>query len=35
MTLRVLFILMLCAGLPLMARAGDLPTPENGPVLRI
>jgi phosphate transport system substrate-binding protein len=35
MTLRVLFILILCAGLPLAARAGDLPTPETGPALRI
>ncbi|MHC8327771.1 substrate-binding domain-containing protein [Pseudomonas sp. LB1P83] len=35
MTLRVLFLLMLCACLPLTASAGDLPTPENGPVLRI
>jgi len=35
MTLRVLFMLMLCAGLPLTASAGNLPTPENGPVLRI
>jgi phosphate transport system substrate-binding protein len=35
MTLRVLFLLMLCAWQPLMASAGDLPTPENGPVLRI
>ncbi|MHC8395675.1 substrate-binding domain-containing protein [Pseudomonas sp. LB3P93] len=35
MTLRMLFLLMLCAFLPLTASAGDLPTPENGPVLRI
>lgn len=35
MTLRVLFLLMLCAWLPLTASAGALPTPETGPVLRI
>jgi phosphate transport system substrate-binding protein len=35
MTLRVLFLLMLCTFLPLAASAGDLPTSENGPVLRI
>ncbi|RON38465.1 substrate-binding domain-containing protein [Pseudomonas brassicacearum] len=35
MTLRVLFLLMLCAWLPQTASAGDLPTPEAGPVLRI
>lgn len=35
MTLRILFLLMLCAGVPLTASAGDLPTPERGPVLRI
>ncbi|WP_347911675.1 phosphate ABC transporter substrate-binding/OmpA family protein [Pseudomonas grandcourensis] len=35
MMLRVLFLLMLCTGLPQAASAGDLPTPENGPVLRI
>ena len=35
MTLRVFFLLMLCAGLPITARAGDLPTPKQGPVLRI
>ncbi|AWM91501.1 hypothetical protein DJ564_12050 [Pseudomonas sp. 31-12] len=35
MTLRISFLLMLCACLPLTASAGDLPTPENGPVLRI
>jgi phosphate transport system substrate-binding protein len=35
MTLRVLFLLMLCAWLPLTASAGALPTPEAGPVLRI
>jgi phosphate transport system substrate-binding protein len=35
MTLRVLFLLMLCAWLPLTASAGVLPTPEAGPVLRI
>ncbi|MGX0891348.1 phosphate transport system substrate-binding protein [Pseudomonas sp. ADAK2 TE3594] len=33
MTLRVLFLLLLGAVLP--ASAGDLPTPERGPVLRI
>jgi phosphate transport system substrate-binding protein len=35
MTLRVLFLLMLCARLPLAASAGALPTPEAAPVLRI
>ncbi|WP_219097071.1 substrate-binding domain-containing protein [Pseudomonas sp. UMAB-40] len=35
MTLRRLFLLMLCALLPFTASAGDLPVPENGPVLRI
>ncbi|KDD68465.1 membrane protein [Pseudomonas mandelii PD30] len=35
MSLRVLFLLMLCAWLPLTASAGALPTPESGPVLRI
>ncbi|MBD9602968.1 phosphate ABC transporter substrate-binding/OmpA family protein [Pseudomonas sp. PDM10] len=35
MTLRVLFLLMLCAWLPLAASAGALPTPEADPVLRI
>ncbi len=35
MTLRVLFLLMLCAGLPFTVSAGDLPTPEHGPALRI
>jgi phosphate transport system substrate-binding protein len=35
MTLRVLFLLMLCAGLPLMTSASDLPLSDNGPVLRI
>ncbi|TPG94014.1 hypothetical protein EAH72_19190 [Pseudomonas caspiana] len=35
MTLRVLFLLMLCAWLPQTASAGDFPTPEAGPVLRI
>lgn len=35
MTLRVLFLLLLCAGVPLTASAGDLPAPEQGPVLRI
>ncbi|RKS24591.1 phosphate ABC transporter substrate-binding protein (PhoT family) [Pseudomonas sp. WPR_5_2] len=35
MTLRVLFLLMLCAWLPLTTSASDLPTPEQGPVLRI
>lgn len=34
MTLRVLFLL-LGAVLPLTVSAGDLPTPEHGPVLRI
>src|SRR5437868_4874357 len=35
MTLRVLFLLMLCAWLPLTASASDLPTPGQGPALRI
>lgn len=35
MTLRVLFLLLLCVWQPLMASAGDLPTSENGSVLRI
>ena len=35
MTLRVLFLSILCAWLPLTASAGALPTPETGPVLRI
>ncbi|KAA0982244.1 substrate-binding domain-containing protein [Pseudomonas sp. ANT_J28] len=35
MTLRVLFLLMLCACLPMTTSAGALPTPESGPVLRI
>jgi phosphate transport system substrate-binding protein len=35
MTLRVLFLLMLCAWLPLTASAGALPTAESGSVLRI
>ncbi|MBV7547950.1 substrate-binding domain-containing protein [Pseudomonas sp. PDM26] len=35
MMLRVLFLLMLCMGLPQAAPAGDLPTTEHGPVLRI
>jgi len=35
MTLRVLFLLMLCAWLPLAASAGVLPAAESGPVLRI
>ena len=35
MTLRVFFLLMLCAGLPITASAADLPTPKQGPVLRI
>ncbi|MGH8384541.1 MAG: substrate-binding domain-containing protein [Pseudomonas sp.] len=35
MTLRGLFLLMLCNWLPLMASAGGLPTPEQGPALRI
>ena len=33
--LRALFLLMLCMDLPQAASAGDLPTPEHGPVLRI
>jgi len=35
MMLRVLFLLMLCTGLPQAASAGDLPTAGQGPVLRI
>ncbi len=35
MMLRVLFLLMLCTGLPQAASAGDLPIPEHGTVLRI
>ncbi|RON47306.1 substrate-binding domain-containing protein [Pseudomonas frederiksbergensis] len=35
MTLRVLFLLMVCLTLPLMATASVLPIPERGPVLRI
>ncbi|VVP32779.1 hypothetical protein PS900_04445 [Pseudomonas fluorescens] len=35
MMLRVLFLLMLCTGWPQAVSAGDLPTPEHGPVLRI
>ncbi|MDZ5435097.1 phosphate ABC transporter substrate-binding/OmpA family protein [Pseudomonas fluorescens] len=35
MTLRVLFLLLLCNWLPLTASASDLPVPEKGPVLRI
>lgn len=35
MSLRVLFLLMLCNWLPLTASASELPTPEHGPVLRI
>jgi phosphate transport system substrate-binding protein len=35
MMLRVLFLLMLCMGLPQAASAGDLPIPEHGTVLRI
>lgn len=35
MTLRVLFLLMICAWLPLTASASVLPTSEQGPVLRI
>jgi phosphate transport system substrate-binding protein len=35
MMLRVLFLLMLCMGLPRAASAGDLPIPEHGTVLRI
>ncbi|PWE45623.1 hypothetical protein C9I50_02600 [Pseudomonas prosekii] len=35
MTLRVLFLLLLCAGLPFRAAADVLPIPENGPALRI
>jgi phosphate transport system substrate-binding protein len=35
MTLRVLFLLMLCNWLPTTAAASDLPVPDHGPVLRI
>jgi len=35
MTLRVLFLLMLCIGLPQTATAGTLPVSDHGPVLRI
>ncbi|WP_433736061.1 substrate-binding domain-containing protein [Pseudomonas putida] len=35
MTLRGLFLLMLCACLPLTVSASDLPIPAQGPVLRI
>ena len=35
MTLRVFFLLLLSAGLPITASATDLPTPKQGPVLRI
>src|SRR5690349_14462632 len=35
MMLRVLFLLMLCMGLPQAAPAGDLSIPEHGTVLRI
>jgi phosphate transport system substrate-binding protein len=35
MTLRVLFLWVLCASLAQAASAGDLPTPEQGSVLRI
>lgn len=35
MTLRVFFLVMLCTGLPVTASAADLPTPKEGPVLRI
>ncbi|MGF6110037.1 substrate-binding domain-containing protein [Pseudomonas frederiksbergensis] len=35
MTLRVLFLSMLCAVLPFTALAVDLPTPDHGTVLRI
>ena len=35
MMLRVLFLLMLCLGLPHLAAAGNLPTSGQGPVLRI
>ncbi|WP_392890302.1 substrate-binding domain-containing protein [Pseudomonas migulae] len=35
MTLRVFFLLMLGAGLSVTASAGELPTPKQGPVLRI
>ncbi|VVN33004.1 substrate-binding domain-containing protein [Pseudomonas fluorescens] len=35
MTLRVLFLWVLCASLPLAASAGDLPIPDQGSVLRI
>ncbi|MHC8319741.1 substrate-binding domain-containing protein [Pseudomonas sp. GB2N2] len=35
MMLRVFFLLMLSAGLPISAPAVELPTPQQGPVLRI
>ena len=35
MTLRVLFLLLLCACLPVSVSAADLPIAEHGPVLRI
>ena len=35
MTLRVLFLMMLCAGLPLTTSASELPVSDNDPVLRI
>lgn len=35
MTLRVLFLLLLCNWLPTTAAASDLPVPDHGPVLRI
>jgi len=35
MMLRVLFLWVLCASLPLAVSAGELPIPEQGPVLRI
>jgi phosphate transport system substrate-binding protein len=35
MTLRVLFLLLLCFGLPHTAGANALPIPDQGPVLRI
>ncbi|MGE8153381.1 substrate-binding domain-containing protein [Pseudomonas vancouverensis] len=35
MTLRVLFLMMLCLGLPQAALAAGLPIPDQGPALRI
>ncbi len=35
MTLRGLFLLMLCTCLPLMTSANSLPVPDDGPVLSI